>query len=618
MHLRRLAVTDFRSWESAELDLAPGITVLVGPNGVGKTNLVEAAATWPRSVRTASPRDAPLIRRGAERAVVRGQVVHLGRELSVELEITPGRANRARVNRAPVPRPATCWASCARCCSRPEDLALVRGDPGERRRFLDDLLVARYPRFAAVRADYDRVLQASGRRCSRPPATRRSRADLRTLDVWDGHLARHGAALLAGRLELVAALAAPAVEAFAEVAPSSAPIALVYRSSLDGVLPDTARRAGAAAARRAGRGCVARRSSGGCVSSARTATIWSCGSATGPAKGYASHGESWALALALRLASYRLLCADGVEPVLILDDVFAELDARRRRALAGVAARAEQVLVTAAVEEDVPAASAASVCGERRPDRACSAARRRPPRQCLKHDRPRAVDKVVDTVDNFGWTGDEQRKRPSAGPHRPPAAGDRAELSPGLGTRIDRPLVVTCPLASANPDSPSDARSRSAEQVARERCGGARAGQRAASPASAARGRAGAAWSGPGPDDRDPQPFGRLVARVSLDRGWSPRLTDATVLGRWPQLVGADIADHCTPLSLRDGELVLQAESTAWATQLRTLSRQLLTGSPWRVGKDVVRRIRVVGPSGPIWRHGPRHVRGRGPRDTYG
>ncbi|MBW0114245.1 DciA family protein [Pseudonocardia abyssalis] len=125
-------------------------------------------------------------------------------------------------------------------------------------------------------------------------------------------------------------------------------------------------------------------------------------------------------------------------------------------------------------------------------------------------------------------------------------------------------------------------------------------------------------WSGPGPDDRDPQLLGRVASRVSLDRGWSPRLTDATVLGRWPQLVGADIADHCTPVSLRDGELVLQAESTAWATQLRTLQRQLLVRLAGAVGKDIVRRIRVVGPSGPSWRHGPRTVRGRGPRDTYG
>jgi len=126
-------------------------------------------------------------------------------------------------------------------------------------------------------------------------------------------------------------------------------------------------------------------------------------------------------------------------------------------------------------------------------------------------------------------------------------------------------------------------------------------------------------WSGPGPDDRDPQPFGRLISRVALDRGWSPRLTDATVLARWAHVAGPEIAGHCTPLSLRDGELVLRAESTAWATQLRQLQRQLLARLAEAVGRDVVRRITVVGPSGqPSWRYGPRHVRGRGPRDTYG
>ena len=112
--------------------------------------------------------------------------------------------------------------------------------------------------------------------------------------------------------------------------------------------------------------------------------------------------------------------------------------------------------------------------------------------------------------------------------------------------------------------------------------------------------------------------WGGWSSRMSLDRGWSPRLTDAAVLGRWPELVGPDVAEHCTPLQLRDGELVLQAESTAWATQLRTLQRQLLARLAGAVGPDVVRRIQVVGPSSPSWRHGPRHVRGRGPRDTYG
>ena len=346
MHLRRLAVTDFRSWEAAELDLTPGVTVLVGPNGVGKTNLVEAAGYLATLGSHRVATDAPLIRRGAAQAVVRGQVVHLGRELSVELEITSGRANRARVNRAPA-KPRDVLGILRTVLFAPEDLALVRGDPGERRRFLDDLLVARYPRYATVRADYDRVLRQRAALLK----SARSGGDLRTLDVWDGHLATHGAALLAGRLELVAAIAPRAVEAFAEVAPSSPPITLTYRSSVDlesGPL-EAALLEGLARMRRqeVERGvCL--------VGPHRDDLELHLGD--GPAKGYASHGESWALALALRLASYRLLRDDDVEPVLILDDVFAELDARRRRALAEVARRAEQVLVTAAVDEDVPEA----------------------------------------------------------------------------------------------------------------------------------------------------------------------------------------------------------------------------------------------------------------------
>jgi len=346
VHLRRLAITDFRSWEAAELDLAPGITVLVGPNGVGKTNLVEAAAYLATLGSHRVATDAPLIRRGAERAIVRGQVVHLGRELSVELEITAGRANRARVNRAPA-KPRDVLGILRTVLFAPEDLALVRGDPGERRRFLDELLVARYPRYATVRADYDRVLRQRAALLK----SARSGGDLRTLDVWDGHLATHGAALLAGRLELVAAIGPPAVEAFAEVAPSSAPIALTYRCSVD---TDTGSLESALleALARVRRQEVER---GVCLVGPHRDDLELC-LGDGPAKGYASHGESWALALALRLASYRLLRDDDVEPVLILDDVFAELDARRRRALAEVARRAEQVLVTAAVDEDVPEA----------------------------------------------------------------------------------------------------------------------------------------------------------------------------------------------------------------------------------------------------------------------
>jgi DNA replication and repair protein RecF len=349
MHLRRLAVADFRSWEKAELDLQPGVTVLIGPNGAGKTNLVEAAGYLATLGSHRVAGDAPLIRRGAEHAVVRALVVHHGRELGVELEITAGRANRARLNRAPA-RPRELLGVLRTVLFAPEDVALVRGDPGERRRFIDDLLVSRHPRYAGVRADYDRVLR---QRAALLKSARGGRGDLSTLDVWDGHLATHGAALLAGRLDLLAALAPRAVEAFAEVAPSSEPFAVGYRSVLGADLPPD--RPALATLLLAALAGVRRQEveRGVClVGPHRDDLEFALGD--GPAKGYASHGESWALALALRLASYRLLRADDVEPVLILDDVFAELDACRRRALVDVAGRAEQVLITAAVAEDVP------------------------------------------------------------------------------------------------------------------------------------------------------------------------------------------------------------------------------------------------------------------------
>ena len=349
MHLRRLAVADFRSWEQAELDLQPGITVLIGPNGVGKTNLVEAAGYLATLGSHRVATDAPLIRRGAEHAVVRGLVVHHGRELSIEVEITAGRANRARRGGAPA-RPRDLLGILRTVLFAPEDLALVRGDPGERRRFLDDLLVSRLPRYAAVRSDYERVLR---QRSALLKTARNGRSDLSTLDVWDGHLAHHGAVLLAGRLELVAAIAPRAVAAFAEVAPSSDPIGVGYRSALGAELPADV---GALEPMLLDAMAAARRQEverGVCLVGPHRDDL-DLRLGEGPAKGYASHGESWAIALALRLASYRMLCDDDVEPVLVLDDVFAELDARRRTALAEVAARAEQVLITAAVDADVP------------------------------------------------------------------------------------------------------------------------------------------------------------------------------------------------------------------------------------------------------------------------
>jgi DNA replication and repair protein RecF len=347
------------------LALTPGATVLVGANGQGKTNLIEAigyVATL-GSHRVAT--DAPLIRHGCQRAIVRAAVVSEGRELTVELEITAGKANRARVNRAPVPRARDVLGILRTVLFAPEDLALVRGDPGERRRFLDELLVLRAPRFAGVRSDYERVLRQRNALLKSAGATRRGgdRRDIQTLDVWDGHLARHGAELLAARLDLVADLAPRVAAAYAGVASESRPAHIAYRSSIAENLDPNY---GVPGGPRADLESVVDGMLAALVAS-RDTELDRGVSMVGPhrdelelvlgdapAKGYASHGEAWSFALALRLGAYELLRVEGAEPVLVLDDVFAELDRRRRARLAEVAAAAEQVLVTAAVEEDIP------------------------------------------------------------------------------------------------------------------------------------------------------------------------------------------------------------------------------------------------------------------------
>ncbi|QUG99401.1 DNA replication/repair protein RecF [Saccharopolyspora erythraea] len=372
MYVRHLQVTDFRSWPHADLTFEPGPTVLVGSNGQGKTNLVEAlgyVATL-GSHRVAT--DAPLVRYGTQRAVVRAAVVNHGRELLVELEITPGKANRARINRGAAGKPRDVLGILRTVLFAPEDMAMVRGDPGERRRFLDDLLVARAPRYAGVRSDYDRVLRQRSALLKSAGAAKRggSGGDLRTLEVWDSHLARYGSELLAGRLDLVAAIAPHVTSAYAnvaataeETAPSGRVADVRYRSSLGDSLPEgygvprsepadveVLEKALLAELERVRQQELERGVS--LVGPHRDDLELMLGEL--PAKGYASHGESWSFALALRLASYHLLAEDGAEPVLILDDVFAELDRRRRSRLAELVAGAEQVLVTAAVAEDVP------------------------------------------------------------------------------------------------------------------------------------------------------------------------------------------------------------------------------------------------------------------------
>ncbi|WP_370617032.1 DNA replication/repair protein RecF [Mumia sp. Pv 4-285] len=358
MHVTHLSLHDFRSYPELELALEPGASAFIGANGQGKTNLVEAIdylATL-GSHRVAA--DAPLVRVGAERAVVRASVERGDRAALLEIEITPGRSNRARVNRGPLPRPRDLLGWLRSVVFSPEDLRLVKGDPSDRRHFLDALLVLRSPRFAGVRADYDRALRQRNSLLKTARQAGRGGGALDTLDVWDGQLATFGGELLAARLALLDELGPYLAEAYRDVAASAAAerIAAVATYKPSFAHPDTRdrdvlREAMAAEMRERRRDEIDRGIS--LVGPHRDEVVLSLGDL--PAKGYASHGESWSFALALRLASYDLLRADGDDPILILDDVFAELDRDRRSHLAARVTDAEQVLVTAAVAEDVPA-----------------------------------------------------------------------------------------------------------------------------------------------------------------------------------------------------------------------------------------------------------------------
>ncbi|WP_280420391.1 DNA replication/repair protein RecF [Nocardia carnea] len=360
MHIRTLTLHDFRSWEHAEIELSTGPTVFLGANGNGKTNLLEALGYLSTLGSHRVSADAPLIRTGTERARIGANVINLGRELRVDVELNRGAANRAQINRSPVRRPREILGILHTVLFAPEDLALVRGDPGERRRFLDELCTARRPGLAGVRADYDRVLRQ--RSALLKTAGRSGRAALGTLDVWDGHLAGHASVLLAERLRLVHDLDPYITRAYAALAPESRPATVGYRSAaLPDELLDPAREP------RSDDPAVLEQVLLEEITRARSKELERGVCLVGPhrddldlllgetaAKGFASHGESWSFALALRLAAFELLRAGGSEPVLLLDDVFAELDRRRRTALAAVAADAEQVLITAAVPEDVP------------------------------------------------------------------------------------------------------------------------------------------------------------------------------------------------------------------------------------------------------------------------
>ena len=384
MYVSHLTLHSFRSYDTLDVPLTSGVTAFLGSNGQGKTNIVEAVDYLSRMASHRVSSDLPLVRSGAERAIVRAAVVRDERRAVLEVEINPGKANRARVNRAPLPRARELIGLVRTVVFAPDDLALVKGDPGERRRFADDLLVLESPRYAGTRADYDRVLKQRNSllRTARLRGGSAAEAMLATLEVWDERLARHGAEIMAARARLVdelnpllgkayeaVARGASRDDARVEYKPSfevSGPGGGPFETGLDGPhqgpggtgLDGPHQGPGGTGVDGPPQGPVAQAlldeidRGVSLVGPHRDDVLCSLGDL--PVKGYASHGEGWSFALAMRLASYELLRSTGDDPILVLDDVFAELDAGRRTQLAELVGGAEQVLVTAAVPEDVP------------------------------------------------------------------------------------------------------------------------------------------------------------------------------------------------------------------------------------------------------------------------
>ncbi|MCR2783057.1 MULTISPECIES: DNA replication/repair protein RecF [unclassified Microbacterium] len=366
MIVEQLSLVDFRNYAVADVALFPGANVFVGRNGQGKTNLVEAIAFFATLGSHRVSNDAPMVRHGADAAIVRARLAHGERRVQLEVQVNKQGSNKARVNGAPV-KPSELPRYAQVVLFAPEDLQIVRGDPSARRRFADQLLIQRTPRMAGVLADYDRVLKQRTALLKSAKA-RGIRGDaLTTLEVWDDKLVTLGTQVIRARLALASELTGPLVAAYAAIAGADHSPEMVWALSVDGTDPEEDAASAASAADASAVEALFRTA----LASRRTAEFDRGLTLTGPhrddlllrvrglpVKGYASHGESWSVALALRLASAELLRAESRlgDPVLILDDVFAELDADRRSRLAGLVADYEQVVVTAAVDDDVPVA----------------------------------------------------------------------------------------------------------------------------------------------------------------------------------------------------------------------------------------------------------------------
>jgi DNA replication and repair protein RecF len=377
MYIKHLSLAQFRNYKSAELSLSQGVNLMVGPNGQGKTNLVEAI----RYLSTLSSHRVagyvPLIQQNQSQAVIRAMASFDERDVLIELELNRDSANKARINKSPAPKVRDILGFVNSVTFAPEDLDIVKRDPSNRRAFIDELVIQVWPRFAGVYSDYERVLKQRNTLLKTARQTGTKGSALSTLDAWDASLVSYGSEIIAARLDLIERLRPHLFEAYQSIAIANNEPRILVKSSLLGAAIvqfdedsedleyiNTSDRAeitelyskklSFVRPKEIERGITL-------VGPHRDDLVLMLGDL--PAKGYASHGESWSYALALRLASIALLRAEtrSGDPILILDDVFAELDSGRRERLAGMVANNEQVLITAAVAEDIPKALQATV-----------------------------------------------------------------------------------------------------------------------------------------------------------------------------------------------------------------------------------------------------------------
>jgi len=345
VRINKLALTNFRSYNSLELELQPGVITFIGDNGSGKTNIAESLIYLAFLSSHRVSNNVPLISLGNQQAIIRAEVQREDRTLQIDLEINASKANRARINANPTRSQREILGAIQIVYFSPEDLDLVRGEPGTRRDFLDRLLITRTPRLAGVITDYERVVKQRN-------ALLKTRTSAAALAPWNEQLIKLGAELTAERIALIDALNPHVAQNYAnlnEVKPAS----ISYKCSTDGVTGNIEENITALTARLDEVAYQEIERGVSLIGPHRDDLHLQLGDF--PAKGYASHGESWSMAISLRIGSFNLLKSEGASPILILDDVFAELDTSRRIQLMSATQLAEQTFITAAVESDLPA-----------------------------------------------------------------------------------------------------------------------------------------------------------------------------------------------------------------------------------------------------------------------